>query len=240
MPRYRQLHTKIVDSEDFSAMPDDFCRMFWMLLTIIVDSEGRGIDNSAWIRSKMFPLREDVNARQITGAVDWLEGRGMLIRYQSKGRGYFYLPTFKQYQSGLDREAKSVLPTPEQLTTNSGVKQEEVLYSASASVVVSVVDDVVVLPEFEKTRKVIERETGLPGDGQNAVKAIDNLIANGCTEADIVAGIQWRKDEGKPITSYTQVVGPANTARLKRIQGGNGHAVKLSAYTDADGNVVYR
>ncbi|MFA6204313.1 MAG: hypothetical protein WC710_14140 [Gallionella sp.] len=211
-----------------------------MLLTIIVDSEGRGIDNSAWIRSKMFPLREDVNARQITGAVDWLEGRGMLIRYQSKGRGYFYLPTFKQYQSGLDREAKSVLPTPEQLTTNSGVKQEEVLYSASASVVVSVVDDVVVLPEFEKTRKVIERETGLPGDGQNAVKAIDNLIANGCTEADIVAGIQWRKDEGKPITSYTQVVGPANTARLKRIQGGNGHAVKLSAYTDADGNVVYR
>lgn len=240
MPRYRQLHTKIVDSEDFTAMPGDFCRLFWVLLTIIVDSEGRGIDNAAWIRSKMFPLREDVSAAQITGAMDWLAGRGMVVRYQAKGRGYFYLPTFKQYQSGLDREAKSVIPAPEQLPSNSGESQEEVLYSASASVFVSASDDVVVLDDFEKTRKVIERETGLPGDGVNAIKAIDNLVANGCTEADIIAGIQWRKNEGKPITSYTQVVGPANTERLKRIQGGNGHAIKLTAYTDADGNVVYR
>lgn len=234
MPKYRQLHTKIVDSEDFSAMPDDFCRMFWMLLTIIVDSEGRGIDNPSWIRSKMFPLRDDVKAEQITGALMWLENRGMIQRYKAGGRGYFYLPTFKQYQSGLDREAKSVLPSPELLTNKSGEGQEKVLHSDSASAFVSASDIEldIELDEFTKIRKVIERETGLLGDGSTAVQAIDTMIADGCTEADIIAGIKWRIGEGKRITSYSQLLGPAKTAKLKRVQGGNGKPSTPVVYSE--------
>lgn len=125
MPKYRQLHTKILDSYDFSEMPDDFCRVFWLLLTVVVDGEGRAMDNPAWIRSKMFPLREDVSAQKINGAIDWLASRGMVIRYTSNGRGYFYLPTFKKYQTGTDKEGKSVLPTPDLLRTYSGESQEE-------------------------------------------------------------------------------------------------------------------
>jgi hypothetical protein len=112
-----------------------------------------------------------------------------------------------------------------QCNTESGSETSDSLsVSVSLSNSVSNELDIKEADEFTKIRRVIERETGLPGDGMNAVKAIDNIIKNGCTEADVIAGIQWRKDEGKPITSYVQIVGPSNTARLKRIQGGNGKA----------------
>lgn len=138
MPKYRQLHVKIIESFDFNEMPNDFTRVLWLLLTLVLDSEGRGIDNASWLRSRLFPLRTDVEINQIAEAFDWLEKRQMIIRYQVNGRGYFYIPTFKQYQSGTQKEADSVLPpppakTPEQLPTYSGVNPEEVGAAASAS-----------------------------------------------------------------------------------------------------------
>ncbi len=92
--------------------------------------------------------------------------------------------------------------------------------------------------DFQKIRRCIERETGLLGDGANAVQAIDEMLKNGCIEEDIVNGIKWRVGEGKRITSYSQLVGPANTARLKRIQGGNGHSTKTRILQDAKGNLL--
>jgi hypothetical protein len=121
MPRYRQLHTKIVDSFDFNNMPDDFTRIFWVLLMVVADSEGRAIDNPAWLRSKMFPMREDVQLKKIADAIDWLAGKGMITRYLVDGNGYFFIPTWKEYQTGTDKEGKSYLPTPDLLRSNSGV-----------------------------------------------------------------------------------------------------------------------
>lgn len=112
MPKYRQLHTKIIDSFDFNEMPDDFCRVTWMLLPIILDSEGRGIDHATWVRSKMYPMRPDVTDAQVSAALDWLAGRGMIIRYAVGNRGYFYIPTWKDYQSGTEKEAESKIPPP--------------------------------------------------------------------------------------------------------------------------------
>lgn len=127
MPKYRQLHIKILDSFDFAEMPDDFTRVVWLLLIAVVDSEGRGIDNPAWLRSKMFPLRHDVELTQIEGAMDWLGNREMVERYQVGGKYYFQIYTWKTYQTGSDKEGKSVLPappikekvTPEELPTYS-------------------------------------------------------------------------------------------------------------------------
>jgi hypothetical protein len=112
MPKYRQLHTKIIDSFDFNEMPDDFCRVTWVLLPVILDCEGRGIDNPTWIKSKMYPLRSDVTSDKISEVFDWLAEKGMIIRYQVEGRSFFYVPTFKKYQSGTENEAKSLLPAP--------------------------------------------------------------------------------------------------------------------------------
>jgi hypothetical protein len=134
MPKYRQLHTKIIDSFDFNEMPDDFTRVVWMLLTLILDSEGRGIDNMAWVKSKMFPLRDDVTSEKLCASFKWFEEHSMIQRYEVKGRRYFYIPTFKQYQSGTQKEAVSLLPCPlELLQTCSGVSTDEVVVAESES-----------------------------------------------------------------------------------------------------------
>ena len=116
MPKFRQLHTQIVNSFDFAEMPGDFSRVLWLMLIVIVDSEGRGIDNPAWIRSMAFPLRQDVEIEQIEAAMTWFNERGLINRYQVCGRDYFELAKFHTYQSGTDKEAPSKLPAnPEQL-----------------------------------------------------------------------------------------------------------------------------
>ena len=121
-PKYRNIHTKIIDSFDFNAMPDDFTRVVWMLLIVVVDSEGRGIDNPAWLRSKLFPMRTDVELDQINNSFDWLSERKMIIRYEANNLSYFYIPSFKTHQRGLEKEAASLFPPcPDQLQTNSGV-----------------------------------------------------------------------------------------------------------------------
>lgn len=138
MPTYRKLHTKILDSYDFAEMPNDFTRVFWMLLIVVVDSEGRAVDHPAWLRSKMFPLREDIKHEAIEAALAWLAERELIVRYAVSGRQYFYVASFKKHQTGTEKEAKSVLPAPEEgqelLKSRSGVDREKVCAAASASV----------------------------------------------------------------------------------------------------------
>lgn len=120
MPKYRQLHLKILDSIDVNDMPDDFTRLSWVLLSLVVDGAGRGIDNPAWVRSKMYPLREDVTLQQIEKAMEWYASRQMIGRYRDNERRYFYIVKWTLYQSGTEKEAKSTIPTPDLLQSNSG------------------------------------------------------------------------------------------------------------------------
>lgn len=157
MPKYRLLHTKIIDSFDFNEMPNDFARVVWMLLIVIVDSSGRAIDNPAWLRSKMFPMRQDVQLKPISEAIDWFASRGMIVKYEHDGKKYFYIPTFKDHQVHTEREAPSVLPSPENSTiTNSGVTQDEVRSKSGTSVVV--VESVV-----ESVKEEIPEKLNTPG-----------------------------------------------------------------------------
>jgi len=159
MPKYRQLHTKILDSFDFNEMPDDFTRLLWIMLPLILDCEGRGIYNSAWLRSKMFPLRDDVELEQITTSLAWLSEREMIICYQYEDREYFYIPTFKNYQTGTHKEAESTLPEPpDQLQTNSSATpaQKKASCVVSASVLKSGIDIESVLPDNLKTPEFVD------------------------------------------------------------------------------------
>jgi DnaD/phage-associated family protein len=134
MPKYRQLHTKIIDSFDFNEMPDDLTRVVWLLLTLILDSEGRGIDNMNWVKSNMFPMREDMTPELLDAPFDWLAGKKMIVRYEANCRKYFYIPTFKDYQTGTKKEAPSLLPPPpDELQSNSRVSTEQVVAAVSAS-----------------------------------------------------------------------------------------------------------
>uniref|UniRef100_A0A6M3LT41 Uncharacterized protein n=2 Tax=viral metagenome TaxID=1070528 RepID=A0A6M3LT41_9ZZZZ len=133
MPTWRKLHVKTTESMDLNDMPDDFARLFWVLLPTQLCSQGRGVDNPSWARAKLFPLREDVTLEMVGAALDWFAQRGMIVRYQAEGRRYFYVPTFPKYQGNTDKEAASEYPAPlAECKTSSGLTPE-LVQSKSAS-----------------------------------------------------------------------------------------------------------
>jgi hypothetical protein len=230
MPKYRQLHTKIIDSFDFNEMPDDFTRVVWLLLTLILDSEGRGIDTMAWVRSKIFPLRQDISLEQLNVSFAWLESRKMIIRYTIDSKGYFYIPTFKTYQSMTSREAPSNFPPPPKMDgNNSGSTPEQVLSNSGATLLKSKAEseseseaEESSLDPFDLIQRIIEEITGLPPEGPKAVDAINELMSMKAVEVDIRAGYEWVRDKTiKGFRYYGQLVGPTRTAMAKRLQAEN-------------------
>ncbi len=81
----------------------------------VLDREGRGRYNDTWVRSKIFPLRNDVTDEQVCLAMGWLYTRRMIIPYQSNGRSYFHVPSFPRYQGDTSKEAESYYPPPPDL-----------------------------------------------------------------------------------------------------------------------------
>lgn len=124
MPQFRSLHTKITQSFDVNDMPDDFTRLTWTWLPLALDGEGRGIYNASWVKARIYPLREDVTNAMVLDALEWFVSRGMIVTYEVDGRKYFYSTTFKEYQRGTDKEARSVLPAPELLQSSSHTEAE--------------------------------------------------------------------------------------------------------------------
>ena len=132
MPIYRKLVLKTTESLTVNEMPDDFHRFLWLMLPLIVCREGRGLDNSAWVKAKAMPLRLDVTPDDVQIAMDWYAAHGIITRYKVNGYRYFYLTNWSKYQGNTDKEAESIYPepteesiqnysraTPELLQTNS-------------------------------------------------------------------------------------------------------------------------
>lgn len=129
MPQWRKLHVKATESLDINDMPDDFTRLLWIMLPLGLDREGRGLDNPAWVKAKIMPLRLDVTPQIVEEAMSWYARRGMIKRYEVDGRRYFYVPTFVKYQGNTEREAESNFPPPPdlaqaQVESKSGVGQD--------------------------------------------------------------------------------------------------------------------
>ena len=111
MPQWRKLHVKSIESLDINDMPDDFTRLLWLLMSLVLDKEGRGLDNASWVRSRAMPLRLDVTVEMISDALNWYTERGMIQRYCVNGRKYFHIVTWHKYQATI-KEADSVYPAP--------------------------------------------------------------------------------------------------------------------------------
>jgi hypothetical protein len=112
MPQWRKLYSKVVESVDVNAMPDDFTRLLWVLLPTQLCREGRGQDHGAWVRAKVFPLRDDVTLEMIEGAMAWYAAHGMIVRYQVDGRRFFQVTNWHKYQGNTSREMPSDYPPP--------------------------------------------------------------------------------------------------------------------------------
>ena len=133
MPQWRKLHVKATESLDVNDMPDDFHRLLWLLLPLGLDREGRGLDNTAWIKAKLMPLRMDVSLDNVEAAMAWYTNRGMVFRYQVENRSYFLVPTFARYQGDTKREAESQYPAPTDSVTTYSRPTSELVATKSCS-----------------------------------------------------------------------------------------------------------
>lgn len=238
MPKYRQLHTKILNSADFSDMPDDFTRLVWVLLPLILDCEGRGYDNKSWLKSNLFPFREDFDLCQIERAMAWFAEHEMIRRYSVAGRGYFYIPTWHNYQSGTDKEARSSIPTPDLLQSNSGAnpRQEQVQEQIQEQQQAQEQDHGAPPDPFCAMQSLVERTTGYPMT-QRDIKALNEFVTGDITEEDI-------KDAMAFLSPVKQVRGAADlrnsvfVAHGKRVQAGNNNNGHKQVAIDAHGNTV--
>lgn len=112
MPQWRKLHTKSVESLDIHDMPDDFHRLLWLMLPLVLDRCGRGMDSASWVKSKTMPMRNDVSNEMTGAALDWYAEHGMIERYEVSGRHYFWIPTWHNHQGDTGREADPLYPEP--------------------------------------------------------------------------------------------------------------------------------
>ena len=132
MPQWRKLHVKATESLDINDMPNDFHRLLWLMLPLGLDRVGCGLDNPAWIKAKIMPLRMDVTYEMIEAAMQWYTSRGMILRYQVEGRAYFCVKSFQSYQGNTEREATSNYPPPPaELLTNSRPTQDPLATNSS-------------------------------------------------------------------------------------------------------------
>lgn len=136
MPQYRKLHTKTLDSLDVDRMTDDFVRLTWVLLPLVVCKEGRGMMHPAWLRSNLYPLREDVTKDMITGAMAEFAAMNMITIYSVDGRDYFQIVNWHEYQSTA-REAESPYPAPAQELVMSSSRAGNGNHARTSSISIS-------------------------------------------------------------------------------------------------------
>lgn len=111
MPRIRSIHPDACDSEKLATLSDSAERTFFRLLTH-TDDEGRGEDRPKLLAAKIYPLNDDKNADTIDRDLDELKTVGLVVRYVVEGKGYYCIPTFRDWQNPRHPTA-SKLPSPD-------------------------------------------------------------------------------------------------------------------------------
>ena len=212
MPQYRKLYVKTVESLDINDMPDDFTRLLWVLLPLGLDAEGRGLDNTSWIKSRVMPLREDVTPAMLITAMKWYQDRGMIIRYEIDGRKYFCIPTWHTYQGDTTRETKSNYPSP-----NSGATQELLTSKSSRNEYESVYES-----ELNGNGKIRDLQaafinaSGITAYNTQDVEVYQQLDKQGVTPNDMTEAVRILQSKKFTIKSINSIVTAAINVSKQR------------------------
>ena len=89
-------------------------------LIVQCDDFGRLDARPAFLKSRLVPLRDDVDSATIDQTVRVLEEKGLLCRYEAEGLPYLQLLTWEKHQRVRNRRSKypSPWPSDEQVADN--------------------------------------------------------------------------------------------------------------------------
>jgi hypothetical protein len=86
----RYIREGLLTSDAFNAL-DDACEAFWTRLLLVVDDFGRFDGRAIVVRSRCYPLREDVTVADVERRLDALHRAGLVVRYVVEGKPYLQL-----------------------------------------------------------------------------------------------------------------------------------------------------
>lgn len=227
MPRYRKLHTSTIDSLDVDAMPDDFHRLTWVLLPLILCRDGRGMYYPTWLRSKLYPLRSDVTDSMVANVFAWYERRGMIVAYEVDGRRYFYVPTWSKFQGITTKESESPYPPPPDNGKSSARVTPELVQSNAREGLPLVNIESESEDEFESAsdtpfRKLLDafiEATGIQETMLNLYKATEEIndkwIPGNVTPEEVKAAAKQLIDKQYSITGPWSLTNSINMLKAK-------------------------
>lgn len=97
-----------------------FEEVLFYRLIVNCDDYGRFDGRPAIIKNRLFPLKENLTIKTVSGAINRLASVGMVTLYEFEGKPYLCLPTWNDHQSV--RAKRSKYPAPE-----DGVKSSEIV-----------------------------------------------------------------------------------------------------------------
>lgn len=88
-----------------------FEEVLFYRLIVNCDDFGRFDGRPAIIKNRLFPLKETLTVKAVTGAINKLASAGLVTLYVFEGKPYLYLPTWNYHQTV--RAKRSKYPAPE-------------------------------------------------------------------------------------------------------------------------------
>jgi len=195
---------------------------FTWLITHL-DCEGRTYGDPAVVRSFVFPRRNDITVEQMESFIQEWHDVGLIVWYEVDEDKYIYFPKFKMYQVGLnpEREAKSVIPTHEQVRSKSGEGQEQIPVNVKLSVKSNVKGEVEVKEEkSDNNNPLISafRSYSKLEPGKEATLMAKQLTEKGVIADDIIKAIDFlRESPDYKCTSFKSVKESAIVEMSKRL-----------------------
>jgi hypothetical protein len=108
MARIRTIKPEFWDDEKMSRYSLQ-SNLVYIGMWNFCDDEGIIRRNANWIKSKIFPHREDMRLSDVKGWIKELEDAGLLIPFEYNFESYYLIPTFKIHQR-IDKPQTSKIP----------------------------------------------------------------------------------------------------------------------------------
>ena len=114
----RIIKESLCSSEKISLLTDFEFRL-WIGLITQADDTGRGDARPAIIKGHIFPLRDRITVKDISGALHGLAAKSCISLYEIDGRSYFWFPSWAKHQRIRDAKPKFPAPPSEELSFQS-------------------------------------------------------------------------------------------------------------------------
>lgn len=114
----RIIKESLCSSGKISSLTDFEFRL-WIGLITQADDTGRGDARPAIIKGHIFPLRDRITVKDISGALHGLAAKGCISLYEIDGRSYFWFPSWAKHQRIRDAKPKFPAPPSEELSFQS-------------------------------------------------------------------------------------------------------------------------